>query len=82
MNEGTLTILSTHGPLIHKRQSDKVIEHIEDAKSKGAKVIVGGERGEGTIVQPTILTNVTTDCVSSSDPICMSNRADAIAFER
>ena len=47
---------------------DKVLEHIEDAKSKGAKVLVGGERGEGTIVQPTVLTNVSTDCVS---PICL-----------
>jgi succinate-semialdehyde dehydrogenase/glutarate-semialdehyde dehydrogenase len=59
-----LTCGRTHGPLIHKRQADKVIEHIEDAKSKGAKVIVGGERGEGTIVQPTILTEVSRECVS------------------
>ncbi|KAI9635468.1 succinate-semialdehyde dehydrogenase [Dioszegia hungarica] len=57
----------THGPLIHKRQADKVIEHIEDAKSKGAKVIVGGERGEGTIVQPTILTEVSRECLLNDE---------------
>lgn len=50
------------------------MEHIEDAKSKGAKVLVGGERGEGTIVQPTVLTNVSRDCVSLSVPLCLSKR--------
>lgn len=34
----------THGPLIHKAAVDKVARHVEDAKSKGAKVLVGGER--------------------------------------
>jgi succinate-semialdehyde dehydrogenase/glutarate-semialdehyde dehydrogenase len=53
----------THGPLIHRRQADKVIEHVEDAVSKGAKILVGGERGELGYVQPTVLANVTTDCV-------------------
>lgn len=56
---------STHGPLIHRRQADKVIEHVEDAVSKGAKILVGGERGELGYVQPTVLANVSTDCVST-----------------
>jgi hypothetical protein len=34
----------THGPLIHAAAVDKVQHHVEDAKSKGAKVLVGGER--------------------------------------
>jgi hypothetical protein len=41
-----------------------VFEHIEDAKSKGARVLVGGTRGELGYVQPTVLADVTTDCVS------------------
>lgn len=32
----------THGPLIHQAAVDKVARHVEDAKSKGAKVLVGG----------------------------------------
>lgn len=32
----------THGPLIHQAAVDKVQRHVEDAKSKGAKVLVGG----------------------------------------
>lgn len=36
-DEGT-----THGPLIHEKAVGKVHEHVEDAKQKGASVIVGG----------------------------------------
>lgn len=35
---------STHGPLIHSRAVAKVEEHVTDALSKGAKVVVGGKR--------------------------------------
>lgn len=35
---------TTHGPLIHGRAVAKVAEHVEDAVSKGAKVLHGGER--------------------------------------
>lgn len=34
----------THGPLIHDRAVSKVVQHVEDAKEQGAKVIVGGDR--------------------------------------
>ena len=51
------------GPLISDKALAKVEEHIEDATSKGAKVAVGGKRGEkgGLFFEPTILTGVTTD---------------------
>lgn len=32
----------THGPIIHQRSFDKVRSHIEDAVSKGANIIFGG----------------------------------------
>ncbi|KAH7188401.1 Aldehyde/histidinol dehydrogenase [Fusarium flagelliforme] len=35
---------TTHGPLIHGRAVAKTAEHVEDAISKGAKLIHGGER--------------------------------------
>lgn len=72
--------IRTHGPLIHKRQVDKVQsvcpnlvdeshrrpgQHLDDAVSKGAKVIAGGKKLEGTMFQPTVLANVPEDCVSS-----------------
>ncbi|MEH6496474.1 MAG: NADP-dependent succinate-semialdehyde dehydrogenase [Pseudomonas marincola] len=53
----------TQGPLINEAAVRKVEAHIADAVSKGAKVLVGGDRhdmGE-TFFQPTILTGVTSD---------------------
>ncbi len=49
------------GPLINKRAVDKVDELVKDAKLKGAKVLQGGNRGNGLFYEPTILDNVTTD---------------------
>lgn len=51
----------TTGPLIDQAAVAKVLEHIEDARSKGAKVATGGERHPlgGLFFQPTVLTGVT-----------------------
>ncbi|HET7270951.1 MAG TPA: NAD-dependent succinate-semialdehyde dehydrogenase [Rubrobacter sp.] len=48
------------GPLIEPRAIDKVERHVADAKEKGAKVILGGERtngnnGSGNFYPPTVL---------------------------
>jgi succinate-semialdehyde dehydrogenase/glutarate-semialdehyde dehydrogenase len=53
---------ATQGPLIDDRAVEKVEEHIRDAKSKGATVLLGGQREArgGRFFQPTILTNVTS----------------------
>ncbi|MGJ3255905.1 MAG: NAD-dependent succinate-semialdehyde dehydrogenase [Alcanivorax sp.] len=49
--------------LINRDAADKVMEHLEDALGKGAKVVTGGQRHErgGNFVQPTLITGVTTD---------------------
>jgi succinate-semialdehyde dehydrogenase/glutarate-semialdehyde dehydrogenase len=51
------------GPLIEESAVEKVLDHIADATSKGAKVLTGGGRHGlgGTYVQPTILTGMTND---------------------
>jgi succinate-semialdehyde dehydrogenase/glutarate-semialdehyde dehydrogenase len=50
----------TIGPLIDEQGIAKVEDHVRDAVSKGAKVILGGNRidGAGTFFTPTILTEV------------------------
>ena len=50
------------GPLIDMNAVEKVEDHIADAISKGAEIVVGGKRHElgGTFFQPTVLTNVDT----------------------
>jgi len=54
---------STQGPLIDDFAIEKVESHIRDAVSKGAVVLVGGERHarRGRFFQPTVLTEVTSD---------------------
>jgi len=51
------------GPLIDEKAVAKVEEHIGDALSKGAKVIVGGRKHRlgGLFFEPTVLTEVTPD---------------------
>jgi len=53
------------GPLIDAKALAKVENHIADAKSKGAKVITGGQRHAlgGTFYEPTVLTDVSRDMI-------------------
>ena len=50
---------ATQGPLIDDRAVAKVEEHIADAISKGARIIVGGNRLGGRFFEPTVLADVT-----------------------
>ncbi len=51
------------GPLINQDAIDKIEELVGDARSKGAKVIVGGNAGDGRgyFYEPTVLTGVPAD---------------------
>jgi succinate-semialdehyde dehydrogenase/glutarate-semialdehyde dehydrogenase len=51
---------ATQGPLIDDRAVRKVEEHIEDALSKGARIVVGGRRHAlgGRFFEPTVLADV------------------------
>ncbi|MCB1820451.1 MAG: NADP-dependent succinate-semialdehyde dehydrogenase [Candidatus Competibacteraceae bacterium] len=53
----------TQGPLIDQAAVAKVERHIADAVSRGARIVLGGQRHAlgGTFFQPTILSDVTTD---------------------
>jgi succinate-semialdehyde dehydrogenase/glutarate-semialdehyde dehydrogenase len=57
------------GPLINPEALDKVREHIADAKSKGANVILGDESGsnEGNFIVPTIVTGATREMAFSTE---------------
>ncbi|MHC9235845.1 NAD-dependent succinate-semialdehyde dehydrogenase [Pseudooceanicola sp. 502str34] len=58
------------GPLITTDAIEKVQEHIADAKSKGAEVILGGGdvlQGKGNFMEPTIVTGATKDMLFSTD---------------
>ena len=56
-----LDVTATQGPLIDDQAVEKVESHIADATSKGARVLVGGNRHAlgGRFFEPTILVDVT-----------------------
>jgi acyl-CoA reductase-like NAD-dependent aldehyde dehydrogenase len=48
------------GPLSDGRILAKVVRHVEDARTKGARIVTGGGH-DGLFFEPTILTGVTTE---------------------
>ena len=59
------------GPLIDDKAVEKVEEFIADAKSKGGKVVTGGNRHElgGTFFQPTVIAEATPEMNFMKDEI-------------
>ncbi len=53
----------TVGPLINEQAANGVMEFVEDAVAKGAKVLAGGSRSDlgACFIEPTILTEVSDD---------------------
>lgn len=47
------------GPIINEKQRNTILEHIKDAKEKGAKVLLGGEAHPENFILPTVITDVT-----------------------
>lgn len=60
------------GPLINEAQLHKVSNFVEDARSKGAKIITGGqplpEKGD-LFYEPTIVTNITRDMLLHTEEV-------------
>jgi succinate-semialdehyde dehydrogenase / glutarate-semialdehyde dehydrogenase len=61
---------TTQGPLVNALAVRKVLEHVNDAKSKGAQVVLGGKAPndlKGFFFEPTIITGVTKDMTVSHE---------------
>ena len=56
------------GPLIDKGSANRVKEWIEEAKGKGAKILMGGGRKEN-LIEPTVITNVTPEMKVSCEEV-------------
>jgi succinate-semialdehyde dehydrogenase/glutarate-semialdehyde dehydrogenase len=60
----------THGPVIHDRAVDKVDQHVQDAVSKGAKLVAGGQRRSDlgpNFYDLTVLADMTKDMKIASE---------------
>jgi succinate-semialdehyde dehydrogenase/glutarate-semialdehyde dehydrogenase len=81
---------ATQGPLIDDAALAKVETHLNDAKSKGAKVLIGGNRHSlgGRFFEPTVLADVTPQMRISKEetfgPVAplfrFKNEAEAVAL--
>ncbi|PWW28791.1 aldehyde dehydrogenase (acceptor) [Cytobacillus oceanisediminis] len=59
------------GPLVSKKQQERVLDYIEKGKVEGARVAAGGEKAfdKGYFVQPTIFADVTDDMTIAKEEI-------------
>lgn len=57
------------GPLVNTRRVDAMLALVADARTKGARVVTGGERigGEGSFFTPTLLADVPLDAAVFND---------------
>ena len=62
---------SNQGPLINERQFQRVVSMVEDAKSKGAQIILGGSKDSAgdLFYKPTILTGLAPNMECFKDEI-------------
>ncbi|EXK33534.1 succinate-semialdehyde dehydrogenase [Fusarium oxysporum f. sp. melonis 26406] len=63
---------STMGPLTTARGVDKVKKHVQDAVSKGGKILCGGKQPEnlnGYFFEPTIISGMTSDMLTTQEEI-------------
>ncbi|KAH7931169.1 succinic semialdehyde dehydrogenase [Leucogyrophana mollusca] len=60
---------TTHGPLIHEKAVSKVKRHVDDAVSRGAQVLVGGQSlpSPGTFYVPTVLADVPAEALLNTE---------------
>lgn len=59
------------GPVIDKKARDRMVDLIEDAKAKGAKLVMGGEipEGKGAYITPALLKDVNDEMRVSQEEI-------------
>ncbi|BDA51294.1 probable lactaldehyde dehydrogenase at C-terminar half [Coccomyxa sp. Obi] len=56
------------GPLISEKEAKRIEDWIQEAVSRGAKLLVGGKR-HGAVVAATVLENVPSDCHVACDEV-------------
>ncbi|PYH91877.1 succinate-semialdehyde dehydrogenase [Aspergillus ellipticus CBS 707.79] len=62
----------TIGPLTHERAVEKAIQHIEDAKRHGGKVLLGGAPLpdlKGYLIQPTLIRDMKAEMITTCEEV-------------
>jgi succinate-semialdehyde dehydrogenase/glutarate-semialdehyde dehydrogenase len=55
------------GPLIEDAAVEKVERHVQDALSKGARIVTGGKKLQGQFFQPTVVADATGDMLCAKE---------------
>jgi len=55
------------GPIVNKKQHAKIVEHIKDAETKGARVLLGGSNQVLPFIQPTVIADITPDMIMEKE---------------
>jgi succinate-semialdehyde dehydrogenase/glutarate-semialdehyde dehydrogenase len=55
------------GPLIEDAAVEKVQRHVQDAVSKGARIVTGGQKLQGQFFQPTVIADATGDMLCAKE---------------
>ncbi|REL29337.1 aldehyde dehydrogenase family protein [Thalassotalea euphylliae] len=71
------------GPIVSKKQLAKITEHMEDAREKGAHVLLGGDVKQGNFFNPTVLTNLSPNMLMEQEetfgPVVAIAEVDSVA---
>ncbi len=69
------------GPVISRGERDRVVEWIEEARSRGARVLAGGEL-DGELLRPTVIADAPRDskvaCEEVFGPLCTVTAYDSL----
>jgi len=70
------------GPIINEKQHQKIVAHIKDAETKGAKVLIGGSQQTKPYISPTVLTQMTADMLIEQEetfgPVVAISRYESV----
>ena len=55
------------GPIINEKQHAMILDHIRDAQSKGARILLGGTDQSPPYIHPTVIADMTEDMVMAQE---------------
>jgi acyl-CoA reductase-like NAD-dependent aldehyde dehydrogenase len=55
------------GPIINPNQHAMIIDHIRDAESKGARILLGGSQQPERYIQPTVIADLTPEMIMEQE---------------
>lgn len=55
------------GPIVNTRQHAKIVEHIRDAETKGARILLGGSKQKPPYIMPTVIADMRPDMLMEQE---------------